>query len=264
MYHLVGIVSYQRHDAARVKRVNVEGTRNVLRVAGEQGARVVVTSSTAGIGISDGRELLNEDTPFPAKYRSVAYMYSKHLMFEECKRFAAAGVKVCAVSPTTIYGQGDTSMHIGKLIRKIKEGKVWFIPPGGNAVVSVDDAISAHLLAMVKGKPGENYLIANECLRYTDIYAAIAEVLEVEVSQRILPLWIRPMGSALFIVIEHCSALFGRKTPWPVHPWNCLFKFRYFDATKARKELGWEPRENFRSAIRKAITFYREQGLLDD
>lgn len=262
VYHMVGIVSYQRRDAALVKRVNVDGTRNVLIVAGEQKTRVVVTASTAGIGISDGIELLHEDTIFPARYRNVAYMHSKHMVLEECKRFAANGVTVCAVSPTTIYGQGDMGMHIGKLVRKIKDDAVWFIPPGGNAVVSVDDTISAHLLAMAKGKPGENYLIANECLPYREIYAAIAEVLEVRVTQRVFPAWVQPIGEVIFTVVEQCCALFGGETLWPTHAWNSSFRFRYFDATKARRELGWRPKENFRSAMRKAIAFYRTQRLL--
>ena len=167
-YQVAGIVSYNLKDNETMYKVHVLGVWNVLKAAKELDIKkVVVTASTAGIGIpEDKNEPLTEEAPFDfRRYKKVMYMYSKHLGIKLCKKFAREGLNVSMVSPTTIYGQGDITMHIGKVVKKIKEGKLKRAPPGGNAVMSVDDAIDAHLLVMEKGRSGENYIFANEFIR---------------------------------------------------------------------------------------------------
>ena len=59
VYHLAGLVSYQRRDIARQRLVNVEGTRRIaaaaLRSAGQRKIRLIHTSSIAGMGVPRAR-----------------------------------------------------------------------------------------------------------------------------------------------------------------------------------------------------------------
>jgi nucleoside-diphosphate-sugar epimerase len=56
--------------------------------------------------------------------------------------------------------------------------------------------------------------------------------------------------------------MFNKKPLASPHALNFSFKHRYFDPSKAIKELGWKPKQNFETAIKKAIEFYEEQGLM--
>ena len=245
VYCIAGIISYHPADRAKLYSTHVTGTRNVLEVAKELGIKkIVVTASTAGIGIpEDKNKPFNEDSPFDfKKYKKVAYMHSKYLSIQECKKAAQEGLNVAIVSPTTIYGQGDITMHTGNLIKKIKENKIKFAPPGGNAVVSVDDIVDGYQLVMERGKPGQNYIFANEFITYFDMYNKIAKIVKARLIKRVLPRFALP-----FLRLWRFSSRYSI---------NFKFKFRYFDSSKTRNELGWQPKVSFEEAIKKAVDFY--------
>ncbi|MBW2999925.1 NAD-dependent epimerase/dehydratase family protein [Candidatus Woesearchaeota archaeon] len=265
VYHVAGMVSYNRIDHKKVYTTNVHGVKTVLESAKELGVKkVVVTASTAGIGIPKNKNKpLNEDAPFDFKrYKKVAYMHSKHLCIKLCQEFAKQGLNVSIVSPTTIYGQGDIVMHIGNVVKKIKQGKLKIAPPGGNAVVSVDDVVDAHLLVMEKGRSGENYIFADEFIPYIYMFNRIAKLLKVQPIKRLTPQWILPYAKFSLNILERTMMVFGKKPLLSPHSINFSFKHRYFDSTKARKELGWEPKVNFEEAMIKAIQFYEDNDLL--
>lgn len=265
VYHVAGLISYYMLDRKKLRAVNVDGTRNVLLAAKELGVKkVVVTVSTAGIGIPKDKDTpLDEDEPFDLRhYKKVGYMHSKYLCILECKRFATHGLDVSMVSPTTVYGQGDVTMHVGKLIMDIQQGRMRSAPPGGNAVVSVDDIVDAHILVMQKGRSGENYIFADEAMTYKEMYNRIAKIVNALKIQKVQPRWIHLPVLLWLMLKERFLLLFHRKPKVAAASFNIKFQFRYFDARKAREELGWEPKVHFDAAIKKAILFYRKQGMM--
>ena len=265
VYQVAGVVSYNLLDYKDMYTTHVDGVRNVLEAAGELGVKkVVVTASTAGIGIPDDKEKpLAENATFDfKKYQAVMYMYSKHLTIELCQDFARLGLSVSVVSPTTIYGQGDKEMHIGKVVKKIKENKLKFAPPGGNAVVSVDDVVDAHILVMAKGRVGENYIFADELIPYIDMFNRMAKLLEAKTIKRLTPKWFLPPAKLFLNFLERTMLVFGKKPLLSPSALNFTFKYRYFDSAKARRELGWEPKVGFEESMVRAIKFYKESKLL--
>ncbi len=52
-----------------------------------------------------------------------------------------------------------------------------FSPPGGNAVVSIEDTIDAYLLIMKNSKKEENYIVAEEFIPCIDMFNRIAIIL---------------------------------------------------------------------------------------
>lgn len=264
VYHVAGIVSYNLIANWKVFSVNFYGTKNILEIAKKlKVKKIVVTASTAGIGIPENSDKpLNENAPFNPKYKKIAYMYSKHLAIQECKQYARQGLNVSILSPTTVYGQGDITMHIGNLIKRIKQGQIKTSPPGGNSVLSVDDVVDAHLLVMKKGKKGENYIFANEALSYYNMYNKIAKILNVKPIKRIKPGWYLPFLKFFLTINEIILFIFNKKSKTSPTSINFLFRFRYFDSTKARKELGWKPKQIFEQAIIQAIEFYDKHNML--
>lgn len=89
VYQVAGVVSYAILDDHEMYTTHVDGVKNVLDCALELSVKkVVVTASTAGIGIPYGQQPLTEDVPFDEHYRSVMYMYSKHCTIELCREYA--------------------------------------------------------------------------------------------------------------------------------------------------------------------------------
>ncbi|MBS3124153.1 NAD-dependent epimerase/dehydratase family protein [Candidatus Woesearchaeota archaeon] len=265
IYHVAGIVSYNVMDNDLMYKVNYLGTKNVLEAAKKLNVKkVVVTASTAGIGIpNDKNSPLSEHSEFNLKkYRKIMYMYSKYLCIEECEKYAKDGLNVSMVSPTTFIGQGDIAMHMGKVIKKIKEGKMIFAPPGGNSFISVDDIVEAHQLVMEKGKSGENYIFSDENLTYLQTFNIIAQTIKSKEIKITIPLAVLPITKAILLTIERTMQLFEKRTPLPAAALDFSFKYRYFDSSKARNELCWKPKVTFKEAVKKAVEFYEDSGLL--
>lgn len=263
VYHLAGCVSYRRSASKKIFDVNCNGTQNVLETAKKlKIKKLVVTASTAGIGIPEniGRPL-SERSRFDEKWKRISYMYSKYLTIQLCKDAAKDGLDVVIVSPTTIYGQGDTAMHIGSFIKHVKKGMI-FAPPGGNSVVSVDDCVEGHILAMKHGEKGENYILANEFLRYKEMMDMIAEVVGAKPVRYVIPFWWQFVSVPFFRIIENAMSVFGLKPFRVADSWLMRFKFRYFDSSKARKFLHWKPSVDFKESIKKAVDFYTQHGLI--
>ncbi|HET6216936.1 MAG TPA: NAD-dependent epimerase/dehydratase family protein, partial [Acidobacteriaceae bacterium] len=95
-------------DPEKMHATNVVGTRELLRIAREEGVRrVVYTSSVATIGFfSDGR-LADEETPVSLANMIGHYKRSKYLAEQEAVTAARDGQQVIILNPTTPIGSGD-------------------------------------------------------------------------------------------------------------------------------------------------------------
>lgn len=258
VYHCAAFVSFSQRDYDKLFAVNVEGTKNVVNAALECGVKkLVYTSACAVFGITKNPTLLDESS-FLEVNNGNPYAYSKRLAEKEILKACEKGLDAVIVNPSTIYGQGDTTLNSGLLIKLIYQNRLKFAPPGGTSVVSVDDVVEGHLLAMEKGKKGERYILSNEKFTYFDLFNVIAEVVGTKrirfkvpsfsfypaiLSAKIMEKWFSSPLINLQILKE-------------------LSHFKYFNSTKARNELGWNPKVDFKTAVARAFEFYKSQKLL--
>lgn len=261
IYHVAGLVSYAPQDCDRLYRVNVQGTANLLDAARRSGVRrVVLTSSTAAVGISPGgRQVLDEDAPFLPSYRSVPYMDSKRT--GEDLALACKDLEVVAVNPATIYGAGDRHMNTGRVFRSIFRRRLRLIPPGGTGVVSVQDCVEGHLLAMEHGRPGRRYILATSNHPYDELFPAIAACLGVTPPRIHIPSSLYPHAD----LVARAAALLARWVPCTrssSHFIKLAFSERYFSAARARSELGWRPTQSLPEMLAEAASFYLDAQLL--
>ena len=107
----------------------------------------------------------------------------------------------------------------------------------------VDDHVRALYLVALKGKVGETYNIGghNE-LSNLEVIESICDILDK----------VKP---SLISGIKHYRELITFVADRPGHD------IRYaIDAAKIAKELGWTPRETFKTAIKKTVDWYLDIG----
>jgi dihydroflavonol-4-reductase len=170
--HVAALYSY---DAAPelIKRVNVEGTENVLEACARNGVQRIVFTSTAGTcGPVAGRSATEEDTP-PAWELSVPYKRTK-LAAERIALEAGAIV----VNPTTPVGDGDRRpTPTGRMIAGVACGRIrGFVATTGLNVVDVRDVARGHALALERGQRRERYLLGGVNLPLEELFAALADL----------------------------------------------------------------------------------------
>lgn len=258
VYHVAGLVSYRRADAERLYQTNVAGTHNLLAAALDAGVRrVVLTSSTAAVGLSEDGRVLDEAAPFDAGYARFPYMWTKHLAEVEAAEAVALGLDVVIVNPSTILGAGDVHLNTGRLFRQIAAGKVKAAPPGGNAVVALTDVVQGHLLAMERGRTGRRYILSAANLAHVELLGRIACALGRPPIRRVLPRWTEGPASLLAGL-----ASWGGDAALTPQVVRFSYRYRYFRADRARSELGWVPATTVEDAIGNAARWYAAHGVL--
>jgi dihydroflavonol-4-reductase len=243
-----------------VYRDNVEGTRNVLEVAGDLGVRRIVHTSTVGVlgAPCDGRPA-NESSWAALSDLQGHYKRSKW-QAEECARdLAAKGLPVVIVNPASPVGSRDIKpTPTGKIILDFLRGRMFACTQTGLNVVPVEDVATGHILAAEKGVPGERYILGGENLSLARIFGMLADITgrnppRVSIPPRLL----LPMS----FFAEALSRVTRRP---PLIPWEAVAmaqRHMYFDNARARRELGFAPGD-VKSALERAVQWFRENGYL--
>jgi dihydroflavonol-4-reductase len=241
---------------------NVGGTRRVLEAAAREGvSRIVYTSTVATIAVSQPtgphEALPDESTQATVDQMIGHYKRSKFLAEEEAKKAAAAGLPVVIVNPTTPVGPGDWKpTPTGRIIVDFLNGKMPAYVDTGLNLVAVEDVAAGHLLAAVKGRPGERYLLGGRNMTLKQILEALAKLTGRAAPRVRLP---HAVALAAGYADEWFSRLVGRDPRIPVEGVK-MSRHRMFVATgKAERELGFAagPVE---SALGRAVDWYRAHG----
>jgi dihydroflavonol-4-reductase len=200
-------------DPKLMYAVNVEGTRDLLRIAREEGvAKVVYTSSVATMGFKADGTIVNEDTPITLADMIGHYKRSKFLGEQEAIRAAKAGQHVMILNPTTPIGPGDAKpTPTGRIIVDFLNKKFPAYVDTGLNLVDVTEVARMHVVALERGTPGERYILGGENLTLKQI-------------------------------LDRMSAITGLPSPTMKVPHAVAMIFAFFDETITGKLRGKEPR----------------------
>ena len=179
VYHVAGLVRLTHKDPTLFYRVNVDGTKNLLQAAKEEGVRKFVYTSTTGvIGPSLGLPM-RECDPRTVGYDN-DYEISKEMAEILVKEYGSNGLEGVIVSPSRVYGPGLSTLSSG--VNRFIKGflkKGFAVVPLCNDVQGnyayIDDVIKGHILAMHKGRSGEKYILGGENVSFGDLMRTIKE-----------------------------------------------------------------------------------------
>ena len=172
VFHVAALYSYDA-DPALIKRVNVEGTQNVLAACAREGVARIVHTSTAGTcGPVPGRPATELDEP---PHWELAVPYKRTKLAGERLALEAGAI---VVNPTTPVGDGDRKpTPTGRMIAGVACGRIrGFVATTGLNLVDVRDVARGHALALERGQPGERYLLGGVNLSLEELFAAIADL----------------------------------------------------------------------------------------
>jgi len=158
-------------DPQAMYRANVDGTRELLRMAREADVpRVVYTSSVATMHFRTDGLVINEDTPVSLKDMVGHYKRSKFLAEQEAIKAAQGGQQVMILNPTTPIGPNDAKpTPTGRIFVDFLNGKFPAYMDTGLNLVDVSEVARTHVAALTVGKPGKRYILGGENLTLKQI-----------------------------------------------------------------------------------------------
>jgi dihydroflavonol-4-reductase len=259
VFHLAGLIAYTRAQRAAMENVNVQGTANVLQACAENSVRRLLhLSSVTAIGASfDGRQPLNENSPYNLEKLNLGYFETKRKAEELVRKATQAGrVDAVIINPSTIYGPGDAKKGSRSTQLKVARGKFPFYTSGGVNVVSIEDAVHCIVEGWRVGRTGERYIVAGQNLTIKELFEVIASEAGVQAPRYHLP---TPAVHLLGKIGDLMEAI-GKKGPISSeNAWTSTL-YHWFDSSKAQRELGLKPRPA-REAIRASVAWIKANGL---
>jgi nucleoside-diphosphate-sugar epimerase len=220
-------------DRALFDSVNVGGTANLLVAARAAGvAKVVHTSSSAVFGIPESNPVTEETPPRPLEAYGRAKLRAEAL----CREAAAGGLDVTIVRPRTILGHGRLGI-MAILFEFVAEGApVYVLGRGDNRYqfVHADDLADACLRAGAREGPTIYNIGATRFGTMRETLQALVD--HAGTGSRVRSLPAGPASAAMRLLAT------ARQAPFAPYHWLLYGESLWFDTTKARTELGWEPR----------------------
>lgn len=256
--HLANVYSFWEKDPTVYRRVNVEGTRNVMLAALEAGAQKVIHVSSAVIYGKPAVSPYTEDTPFGPE-RFSAYAESKYegdrLVWDLHRE---RGLPVVGIYPAAVIGAGDlkaSGMFVVNVLKHrlpavgLRNSRITFVPAR-----DVAEAIALALRAQYN--VGERYLVGKHTLCLEEYLKTVSEI-----SGERLPLIWLPDGVVvgLACALTWLADRTGRPPLWGMSNDQTRTFLEGFacDGSKAERELGLQY-SPLRPAFEDAVRWVRE------
>jgi nucleoside-diphosphate-sugar epimerase len=241
-----------------IRRINVEGTRNLLEASVASGVERVIHFSTTDVyGYPGGVGI--EETYSATRFRNW-YSETKLAAEAEVRRAVAAqAVDAVILRPATVYGPRSKEV-VGEIARAIRNRTMLLID-GGRAVAGlcyVENLIDVALLALShQNASGEAFNVSDGLgVTWKQFTQDIGEGLGCAPPRFSIPYGI---ANALGFTLEHSyralHAASGLTTP-PLlsrQAVQIMGSDQDFSTRKARELLGWEPRVDYEAGLRATI-----------
>jgi dihydroflavonol-4-reductase len=225
-----------------MRQINVTGSENVASLAWKLGVpRFLSVSSIAWFGGSpaDGSPA-SEDSPVQRPFPT-PYSATKHAGQEAIRSWAARGLRVNTVFPSLVYGPPGKKGGANTLLKALLRGRFPALVGADRKAswVYLDDVVSG-IAAVLAGAPaGRDYLLAGEVATVRALADRVCALGGVAAPRRD----VSPRLARLALgVATPLLRLAGRRPPIPAAQVASLERHWAFDDSRARQELGWQPR----------------------
>jgi dihydroflavonol-4-reductase len=246
-------------DPKAMYRANVDGTRELLRLAREvQVPRFVYTSSVATMHFRTDGLVINEDTPVSLADMVGHYKRSKFLAEREAIAAAEGGQQVIILNPTTPIGPNDTKpTPTGRIFVDFLNGKFPAYMDTGLNLVDVTEVARTHVSALTLGQPGRRYILGGENLTLKQILDKMSAITGIPSPTVKIPFAV----AATYAFFEEwiTGRIRGREPRATLEEVWMGRKKMYASSARAQQELGFRIMPVY-PAMRAEIEWFRANG----
>jgi nucleoside-diphosphate-sugar epimerase len=256
VYHLAGIISIMPGRNEIVRRVNVEGTRNVLRAAARSGIqRLVYTSSIHALHRAPHGITIDEQIPFDPEHAISAYDRSKAEASLLVQDAACLGLDAVIACPTGVIGPFDyRGSEMGGIIHTAMRSGVQFLINGQYDFVDVRDVAQGLILVSEQGKTGESYILSGERISLSGIFETVQKVTGLRHIRLPVPMGLARLGALFAPLYYRLAHARPSLTPYAL---ATVTSNSVISSAKARRELGYAPR-SLSESIRDTVIWLTE------
>ena len=252
--HAAGVVDISGEMSARMRDVNVEGTKNIIAFCRALNVRrLVYVSSVHAIPEREDMGVMREIRAFSPDAVTGGYAKTKAEATQAVLDAAAAGLDAVVVHPSGILGPyDDAGNHLVQVLRDYLRGKLPACVRGGYDLVDVRDVAAGCVRAALHGRSGECYILSNRHYEVSDMLKLAREAGGGR-KLPVLPMW---MAEAAVPLLGLVAKLRRQRPLYTRYSLYALKSNDRFDHDKATAELNYRPRD-LRATIRDTVRYLK-------
>ena len=261
--HIASIVTVNPDFNQRVMDVNVGGTDNIIEICKSHPnfEKLVYCGSTGSIPEQPIGVAIAEPESYDPESVVGCYSQSKAIAAQHVLEATREGLNACITHPTGIMGPGDFSLsETTSTLIKIINGQMRIGIAGTFNLVDVRDLASGIIAAVDCGKRGESYILGNEAVSFKAFTRLVAKESGCNGVRMFLP---TKLANRIATRMEEKAKRSSEKPLMTTFSVYNLARNNQFDSSKARKELGYNPR-SYSETIRDEIAWLQQEGHIKD
>lgn len=256
VYHAAAFISFDPKDFKKLKRINTEGTTNIVNLCIHHQIKKLCYVSTIGT-ISRGAKgaKLTEQNEWTDEHANV-YALTKYSAEMEVWRASQENVPVVIVNPGVILGPGFWESGSGTFFSTVHKEYSYY-PPGGTGFVSVSDVVQVMINLMESDIKTERFITVAENLSFKEIMTKIAITLGKEPPRKKLKIWQLQIGRYADFLR---SLVTGRKRTITKNAIHSLKHPKAYSSDKIKNTLNFEFEDLEKSIALSSKYFLKEQS----
>ena len=174
VYHCAALISFDPADQKKSRKVNIEGTANIVNLCLVQRVKkLCYVSSIATIGENPSLETYNENTLWNSEANHSIYAITKYGAEMEVWRGTQEGLNVIIVNPGIILGSGFYDTGSGSIFKEIWKGMPYFTS-GSSGFIGVRDVVNIMFQLMKSHVKNERYILVSDNYSFKKVFSDIA------------------------------------------------------------------------------------------
>jgi nucleoside-diphosphate-sugar epimerase len=175
VYHSAALVSFNPKDYFDMRKINIDGTANVVNFCIDKGVKkLCYVSSIATLEKSTKNALISENSEWNPESNNYGYAITKYGAEMEVWRGSQEGLDVVMVNPGVILGPGFWNQGTGELFKK-GFSNFPFYSNGVTGFVGVNDVAKAMILLMKNDIQNERFLLVSENKSFKEVLFEMAD-----------------------------------------------------------------------------------------
>ena len=177
VYHCAAFISFNKKDLEMMKKINIEGTANLVNCSIERKiTKFCYVSTIAAVG-ERNNSLIDEECEW--KENNNPYSETKHFAEMEVWRGIAEGLNAVIVNPGVIVGSGFWKRGSGAFITQVSRGMSYY-PIGKTGFICVKDVVQIMIDLMKKNIFSERFILVAENWKQKDFIYSICKNFNLE------------------------------------------------------------------------------------
>ena len=260
VFHLAGIIEIGNGNKAKMYKVNVEGTKNVVDVCKKVGVKkLVYTSSVHAIKEKPKGEVIEETNEFSSKFVKGTYAKTKAEATKYVLDAQDEKLDVIITHPSGVIGPYEYKRsNLGQLIIDCYYKKMKAYLDGGYNFVDVRDVADGLVLALEKGRPGQCYILAGYYVSIKELMKYVEDITHVPAPKFKIARW---FAYATGFLSEIYYKIMKQKPLFTSYSVYTTGTNSNFSIQKAQKELGYNPRP-IKETMEDTINWLKEEGII--